>query len=143
MKFAAITEESIRALVDNFYRRVRKDGRLRPVFENAIGTTDEQWKPHLEVMYGFWSSVMLSTGRYRGNPLRKHLELPRFDPDLFDRWLEIFAETAAELHGPGDAAQYIEKSRMIAGNLRRMIEGFHSSFQTVSSGAGVDEGGHR
>ncbi len=123
MKYPTITEESIQDLVDSFYLRVRADQDLGPIFDNAIGTSNEAWQPHLELMYRFWSSVMLHSGRYRGNPLRKHLELPPFDTALFDRWLELFAATANELHQPGDADQYIEKSRMIAANLRRMIDG--------------------
>jgi hemoglobin len=126
MTYDTITEESIQHLVDSFYRKVRADPELGAIFEASIGTTDEAWRPHLEVMYRFWSSVMLHSGRYRGNPLRKHLELPPFDPALFDRWLALFEATAAELHQPQDAAAYIEKSRMIAANLRRMIEGMRA-----------------
>ena len=33
--------------------------------------------PHLTKMYAFWSSVMLPTGRYKGNPVVKHFALPR------------------------------------------------------------------
>jgi len=117
-----ITEESIRTLVDSFYERVRKDQELGPIFDHAIGSTDEAWEPHLQMMYGFWSSVMLSSGRYRGNPLRKHLSLPPFDTALFDRWLMLFAETARELHNPELADLYIAKSAQIAGSLRRMME---------------------
>lgn len=126
MKHQSITEESIQHLVDSFYLKVRADRDLGPIFDRAIGETDEAWRPHLELMYRFWSSVMLHTGRYRGNPLRKHLELPPFDTALFNRWLELFAATARELHEPQDAEQYIEKSQMIAANLRRMIDGIRA-----------------
>ena len=46
--------------------------------------------PHL---CAFWSSVALMSGRYHGQPMVAHLPLP-IDTPHFDRWLEIFAETA-------------------------------------------------
>lgn len=113
-----ITEESIRRLIDRFYTKVRADKDLAPVFIQAIGEDSAVWGPHLEKMYAFWSSVMLTSGRYHGNPLQKHRDLPAFDSALFDRWLALFAETAEELHGAEDAALYIKKSRLIAESLK-------------------------
>ena len=113
-----VTEDSIRKLVDRFYSKVRADKDLAPVFIAAIGTDNAAWGPHLQKMYAFWSSVMLTSGRYHGNPLQKHRDLPAFDSVLFDRWLELFAETAAELHDGAVAALYIEKSHRIAESLK-------------------------
>ena len=33
------------------------------------------WPVHLAKMYDFWSSVMLTTGRYKGNPLGVHMRV--------------------------------------------------------------------
>jgi hypothetical protein len=41
----------------------------------------------LDKMYGFWSSVMLTTGRYKGNPLAVHGAVPDIDEAMFERWL--------------------------------------------------------
>lgn len=113
-----ITEESIKELVDRFYTKVRDNGKLGPVFDGAIGKHDEDWKPHLERMYAFWSSVMLKSGRYHGNPMQKHKDLPHFDESLFDTWLALFAETAREVHGAAIAERYINRSRRIAESLK-------------------------
>lgn len=110
----AITEENIVALVNRFYEKVRADEELGPVFDAAVGRSDEAWKPHLTRMYDFWSSVMLGTGRYHGNPMRKHLDLPDFDRGLFARWLALFAETVRELHTDSVAELYLNKSSRIA-----------------------------
>ena len=118
MREATISEESIKRLVDAFYARVRRDPALSPVFAAAIGESEDQWGPHLEKMYAFWSSVMLTSGRYHGNPFKAHKDLPAFDEKLFDRWLELFAQTARELHTPDMAARFIEKSTMIAQSLK-------------------------
>lgn len=114
-----ITEQSIRMLVDRFYQKVRAHDQLGPVFESAIGKTDAQWAPHLERMYAFWSSIMLASGRYHGNPMQKHKDLPTFDEDLFAIWLTLFAETAREVHDPPIADHYIDRSKRIAETLKR------------------------
>jgi len=64
-KLNHISEENICQLVDAFYTKVRADEALAPIFDRAI----QDWGPHLNKMYAFWSSVMLTTGRYKGNPL--------------------------------------------------------------------------
>lgn len=118
MKESIITEASIEKLVNAFYSKVRKDPTLAPVFIAAVGEGDAQWTPHLKRMYDFWSSIMLASDRYRGNPLKIHKNLPAFDIALFDRWLELFAQTAQELHTPEIAGKFIGRSQRIAESLK-------------------------
>ena len=113
-----ITEESIKELVDRFYAKVRDNVELGPIFDGAIGENDQDWQPHLEHMYAFWSSVMLTSGRYHGNPMQKHKDLPHFDECLFDTWLALFAETVHEIHDAVIAERYIDRSRRIAESLK-------------------------
>src|ERR1700761_9400389 len=97
-----ISEDQIAALVDTFYTRVRQDETLGPVFERAIGG---EWEPHLQRMRAFWSSRLLASGRYRGNPMVKHLMLlPRIGRQHFERWLNLWRQTAGELLPPQLAA---------------------------------------
>ena len=72
MKTQQISEDGIRHLVNAFYAKVRVDPELAPIFERAILG---DWDLHLVTMYDFWSSVMLISGRYKGNPVEKHLQL--------------------------------------------------------------------
>lgn len=118
MKIAQITEESIKILIDNFYQKVRQNPELKPLFENKIGTSYEAWKPHLQTMYDFWSSIMLSSGKYKGNPLKKHKDLEPFDENNFAIWLKLFKETAQEIFEDDIAQKFVEKSEMIAKSLR-------------------------
>src|SRR5918911_279940 len=90
-----ITEDSIGVLVDSFYAKVRQDPTIGPVFNDAV----HDWDAHLETLRAFWSSVMLTTGRYKGNPMAAHLKHP-IRPEFFDRWLALWRETAAELFAP-------------------------------------------
>lgn len=109
------SEDVIRTLVDAFYAKVRRDPALGPIFETAL---HGQWDRHLPKMYDFWSSVMLTTGRYKGNPMAVHMQLPSFPAALFDRWLSLFGETARELCAPALAAEFEFKARRIADSLK-------------------------
>ncbi|MCB0272069.1 MAG: group III truncated hemoglobin [Bdellovibrionales bacterium] len=122
MKRNQITESSIKELVDAFYIKVRQDHALGPVFDGVIGTTSEAWKTHLQRMYAFWSSLMLRSRKYKGNPHQKHKDLPTFDLQLFDRWLSLFAQTVREIHTEEVATMYIERSEMIASSLKLSVE---------------------
>ncbi|MDN2567638.1 group III truncated hemoglobin [Aquibium sp. A9E412] len=113
-----IDDAMIRRLVHGFYARVREDALLAPVF--AAHITD--WEPHLERMCAFWSSVALLTGRYHGRPMQKHLPLP-VDAAHFDRWLQLFEESAHALCPPAAAEHFIERARRIAESLELGIAG--------------------
>ena len=90
-----VSEESIRRLVDAFYAKVRIDSELGPVFARAI---PGDWQPHLNKMYAFWSSVMLNSGRYRGNPVARHLAVEGITMELFDdRLRDEFGAKAARI----------------------------------------------
>ncbi len=108
-----ISESQISTLVDRFYAKVRLDSEIGPIF-NAIV---DDWPHHLATLKDFWSTVLLTTGRYKGQPLMTHLQLP-LDPDHFERWLTLFAETATEVLPPAIAATVIEKSQRIAENFK-------------------------
>jgi hemoglobin len=114
-KLDHVSEEGIRLLVDRFYAKVRRDRELAPIFLRAI---PGDWQPHLTKMYAFWSSVMLTTGRYKGNPMMKHLSLPRFQPELFDHWLALFEETCRELFDCGICEEFRAKAGRIAESLK-------------------------
>lgn len=107
-----ITEAMIERLVRAFYDRIRADALLGPVFNRVI--TD--WEPHLGRMMAFWSSVVLHTGRYQGQPMQKHTPLP-VDARHFDHWLALFAETAQDVCPPEAAAHFIDRAQRIAESL--------------------------
>ncbi len=107
-----IDETMIERLVRGFYARVREDAMIGPVFDARI----EDWEPHLQRMIAFWSSVVLMSGTYHGQPMRKHVPLP-IDGRHFDRWLALFETTARELCPPPAADHFIERAQRIAESL--------------------------
>lgn len=110
-----IDEGHLTQLVHRFYERVRDDAALAPVFDRAIS----DWPHHLGKMVDFWSSVMLTSGRYKGNPMMMHLKhKAHITPELFDRWLTLWAETTAEVMPPPAAAAFQAKAGRIAESLQ-------------------------
>jgi hemoglobin len=125
-----VNESSIATLVDRFYTRVRQDEILGPVFAEKIGN---DWEPHLETMRAFWSSLMLASGRYKGNPMMKHLLLvPRIGSEHFDRWLSIWQQTTAELFPPETAATFLSKAQSMAERLLETIDQHHASLRSTN-----------
>ncbi len=88
---------------------------LGPVFARAI---PGEWQPHLDKMYAFWSSVMLTTGRYKGNPVAKHLAVDGIELKLFERWLALFDETCSEQFDDRISAEFHAKADRIAESLK-------------------------
>src|SRR6185312_6704108 len=116
-----IDEQTIRSLVYAFYGRVRADEQIGPIFQRVIG---EDWDAHLAKMCDFWSSVMLLTGRYKGNPMIAHMRLKMIRPAHFERWLALFRQTAQTVCPPEIAALFIGRAENIARRLQ-MAMFFH------------------
>jgi hemoglobin len=110
-----IDEAALERLIPIFYSRVRDDPELGPVFNDAV----HDWPAHLDTIIAFWSSVMLTSGRYKGNPMAAHAKhKARITPELFDRWLAIWARTTDEIMPPRAAAALQEKADRIADSLK-------------------------
>ncbi len=105
----------IGTLVREFYRRVRTDERLGPIFSGVIG---ENWEPHLEKLTDFWSAVILKNGAYNGRPVPAHLKLKQVREEDFDIWLGIFKQTVADLCEPEIASMFVERAERIAQSLK-------------------------
>lgn len=122
---SSISEFQISALVDTFYAKARRDPEIGPIFNDLV----DDWPHHLAVLKDFWSTVLLGTGRYKGNPVMRHLPIG-LGPRHFERWLALFAETAREVFPPESAAQVIETSRMIG----RSLQGATTSMRERAAG---------
>jgi hemoglobin len=109
-----ITEQSLTTLVETFYGRVRQDALIGPVFNGAI----DDWPGHLDKLQSFWSSVMLTSGRYKGRPLPAHVKhAHQISAASFERWLAIWDATTLDVLDPVSAAAMQEKAARIAESL--------------------------
>lgn len=111
-RFQTIDETSLQVLVDRFYGRVRADAMIGPVFDAAI----DDWPAHLRLLSDFWSSVVLRSGTYRGNPMAKH-RLHPIRAQHFDRWLALWRETTEELYNEVDASRLQDYAQRIGKGL--------------------------
>ncbi len=113
MIYNDISDESLDRLVRAFYGKARQDPVLGPLFEAAV----EDWEAHFAKLVDFWSSVMLTTGRYRGTPMTAHAKHP-LRPEHFARWLELWHETTGEVFEPALAKRFRDKADRIGESLK-------------------------
>lgn len=117
----AVDEEAIERLVRHFYGRIRIDPVLAPIFEAVIS---DDWEPHLQKMMAFWSSVLLMSGRFKGQPMERHQALINRNeinvrPEHFARWLKLFGESAHAIFSQETARSIIGRAERIAESLKR------------------------
>jgi hemoglobin len=118
MAKTGIDDAMIERLVRTFYARVQADPLIGPIFAARI----EDWEAHIVKLCAFWSSVALMNGRYHGQPMQAHLELP-VAAEHFDRWIAIFERAANELCPTVAAEHFIERARRIADSFELGIAG--------------------
>lgn len=110
-----VEEADLERVVPAFYARVRQDALIGPVFNNAI----HDWDAHLVQLVAFWSSVMRTTGRYKGSPVAAHLRhKAAISPEMFERWLALWDEVTAHELAPAPAAALQAKARRIGESLK-------------------------
>lgn len=111
-----LDEDSLSRFLDAFYALVRRDPLIGPVFGAAIA--EEDWPRHMAAIRAFWSSVLLKSGRYKGNPFGKHQALGTLQPAHFARWLALFERTAVAHFTPEIAATLTERAHRIGDSLK-------------------------
>lgn len=113
-----IDEATLRPLVQRFYERVRADSELGPIFDGAV----HDWADHHCWLADFWSSVMLGSGRYKGNPIALHMiHAEVLTAERFERWLSLWRETTAEMLPQDCAVAMQAKAARIAESLQLAI----------------------
>lgn len=113
----AITEDTIYAMVHQFYGRIRVEPTLGPIFDAQI--EPQAWPTHLARMCDFWSSALLGTQRFQGNPLRVHMQLDSLKLEHFSLWLGLFADTLRQVYPEETAALIEAKARRIGRKLEQ------------------------
>lgn len=88
--------EDIEFLVDEFYRKVKKDEIIGYIFNEVINFS---WDVHIPIMVNFWDSILFDKGTYKGNVMMQHIELNKkspLKPEHFEQWKKLFFETLDE-----------------------------------------------
>ncbi|WP_076070782.1 group III truncated hemoglobin [Sphingomonas montana] len=119
MNAHGLTEQDLTGLIPIFYERVRTDQQLSPIFSAAVS----DWPAHLDKLVDFWSSVMLGSGRYKGQPVLAHLRhADVMTTANFDRWLALWQDVTTEMLSAGKASALQATARRIAQSLRLAIQ---------------------
>jgi len=115
-----ITEAELRDVLAKFYEGVRADPVLGPVFNGIV----DDWDSHMLRLEEFWSSLMLSSGRYKGNPVAMHMmHAAVIKSEMFERWLELWRKTTDEILSPEAARLLQERADRIAVRLQLSMFG--------------------
>lgn len=115
MKALGIDDVFIGRLVDTFYGRVRAHPELGPIFDARLSG---RWPEHMEKMKSFWTSVAFRSGAYGGKPVQAHLGIANMSPELFPKWLALFAATLDDIAPNNDAkAWFMTTAERIARSL--------------------------
>ncbi len=90
--------EDIYLLVTSFYKKIRKDPALGPIFNSII----VDWESHFEILTDFWESQLLVRRTYLGNPIEVHQQVDSkmnntITSEHFGLWLNLWFETLDEL----------------------------------------------
>ncbi len=125
-----IDDALISNLVESFYGAIRSDALLGPIFQSHV----KDWTPHLARMKDFWASVTLESGRFRGNPMLKHIAIGGLDSLHFDRWLVLWNRTLDDIV-PNDAAAQVFRAaaERIAGSLLTGIKIQRDGLDAISN----------
>ena len=118
-----VNREHITEMVIRFYTRVLADETVGPFFIAKLGDDlkNKYWKPHIDLLINFWSTMILQDESYFGNPLRPHFHIGELQTSVFKQWLKLFFETVDEVFIPKVGAEFKERSEIIAGNFMRNL----------------------
>jgi len=104
------TRKDVNRLVVTFYRKVRKDAVLGPIFNKVIS----DWEGHFELLTDFWETQLFLKRTYHGNPVIAHQEVDdkiqnSVTSEHFGLWLNLWFKTIDELF-EGETA-WVAKNR--------------------------------
>ncbi len=113
--------EDIAKLVNTFYKKVREDDLIGPIFNTRI-TSEDEWIKHEIKLTDFWQSTLQFKALYTGNPVTVHNNVDKdngysIDHNHFGRWQLLWIANINEQF-EGDVAQLAKsKARNMAHNL--------------------------
>jgi hemoglobin len=116
------SEDDIKKLVNGFYEKARKSLVIGHIFNDVVKVN---WEHHLPVMYSFWSSILLGTDTYKGNPMTKHIELNKqvaLTGSSFTEWVSLFRETVDDLFEGSVTEEAKKRAANIAAIMKYKID---------------------
>ncbi|APD05774.1 hypothetical protein UJ101_00221 [Flavobacteriaceae bacterium UJ101] len=99
--------EDVSLLVNTFYKAIREDEMLGPIFNSHI--SEDQWPAHLSKLTDFWVTNLFAVAAYKGNPTAVHKKVDEnlkytVEQTHFGQWLHLWFTTIDSLF-EGEKAQ--------------------------------------
>lgn len=110
--------DDIIRLVDQFYKYVRNDQLIGPIFDAKI---KNHWSTHLQKLYDFWESRLFGNDVYAGRPLMVHKNLP-IASEHFNRWIKLWHQTIDEMFVGKKAGEAKEKATSIGDFFQKKMD---------------------
>jgi len=113
--------DDIDDIVKRFYAAMLKDPIIGFIFTD-VAKIDLQH--HLPLIVDFWADNLFKTDTYKGNPLRKHLEIHEkmpLTPGHFTRWLYLFEQAVDYAHQGANADAMKYRAEMVAKSISASI----------------------
>ncbi len=123
MKRDISTRTDIEQMIDLFYKKIKDDSLLGPVFFESAGIN---WEKHISLMCDFWENILFFSGGYKGNPINLHMHLHKVQPLKpihFQQWNAIFISTVDELFAGKNALLIKQRALNISAIIQKNI--FH------------------
>lgn len=113
----------VEQLVRTFYKEVRADSLIGPVFDHMI-RNEELWEHHFTKLIDFWEVNLLKQGKYEGAMIELHIWVDmqisyKMEQKHFDQWLSLWHENLNKRF-KGEAAELAHKRADAMG--KRILE---------------------
>lgn len=111
------TRDDISVLVSTFYKHIRLDPVLGPIFNNHI--EHDKWPVHIKKLTNFWVTGLFGVVCFKGNPTEAHRKVDKnlnytINQKHFDLWLNLWFDTIDSLFVGPLANRAKEASRKMA-----------------------------
>jgi hemoglobin len=114
---SGVTREQIRAVMNAFYSRVRRDEILGPVFDKVVAEAD--WPAHLEKVARFWDLAFRLDHNYAAHGfMSAHMKHMHIREEQTRRWLQLFDESLGETCSEREAAAFRAIAQAMTENIR-------------------------
>jgi len=104
-------------LVSSFYKEIRKDELLGPIFNHHLSSN--QWPIHIEKLTDFWVTALLGQICFKGSPTQAHFRVDKklnytMDQVHFGKWLQLWFTTIDNLYEGKIAQRAKDTARKMA-----------------------------
>lgn len=116
------SRDDVLFLIERFYEKAKLDELIGSFFTEVVVL---DWDHHIPVITDFWTSILLGTVRYEGNPISPHISLHRkkaLKPFHFERWLELWEANLKEHFEGPIAEEALRRAKMMAPMIAYKIE---------------------